>query len=257
MNQALEELQRDAFPAVAASRPSRALGTAVAVAAALMGGCLPAGSGAARLMLLVGGPCTEGGGKVVDKELTEPIRWGGPWRVANRVAGNTDAGLTGGGGKGMQRNCREIAGVAPTGCGGRHAVACPACHMHRTHQPQTVTGNPPPPRPPRSHKDLVKDAAPYYRKAKKFYDAIAAQLVAQGHSMDLFACSLDQVGGPPAVAGPGWGCQAVLLSAAQPCLQPVCWAPWIQGPPVVMGIPQDRGTPLAPCRGCLPRQPRR
>lgn len=46
----------------------------------------------------------------------------------------------------------------------------------------------------RSHKDLAKDAAPYYRKAKKFYDAIAAQLVAQGHSMDLFACSLDQVG---------------------------------------------------------------
>ncbi|EFN51277.1 hypothetical protein CHLNCDRAFT_141205 [Chlorella variabilis] len=77
VNQALEELQRDAFPAVAASRPSRALGTAVAVAAALMGGCLPAGSGAGRLMLLVGGPCTEGSGKVVDKELTEPIRWGG------------------------------------------------------------------------------------------------------------------------------------------------------------------------------------
>lgn len=72
--QALDELQRDAFPAVAASRPSRALGTAVAVAAALMSGCLPAGSGAGRLMLLVGGPCTEGGGKVVDKELTEPIR---------------------------------------------------------------------------------------------------------------------------------------------------------------------------------------
>lgn len=119
VNQALEELQRDAFPAVAASRPSRALGTAVQVAAALMGGCLPAGGGAGRLMLLVGGPCTEGSGKVVDKELTEPIR---------------------------------------------------------------------------SHKDLVKDAAPYYRKAKKFYDAIAAQLVAQGHSMDLFACSLDQVG---------------------------------------------------------------
>ena len=54
----------------------------------------------------------------------------------------------------------------------------------------------PPPVPPpacRSHKDLAKDAAPYYRKAKKFYDAIAVQLVSQGHSMDLFACSLDQV----------------------------------------------------------------
>lgn len=89
VNQALEELQRDAFPAVAASRPSRALGTAVAVAAALMGGCLPAGSGAARLMLLVGGACTEGGGKVVDKELTEPIRWG-PMRTQGLWA---EAGL--------------------------------------------------------------------------------------------------------------------------------------------------------------------
>jgi protein transport protein SEC23 len=79
VGQALEELQRDAFPAVGASRPSRALGTAVQVAAALMGGCLPAGSGAGRMMLLVGGPCTEGGGKVVDKELTEPIRWVGGW----------------------------------------------------------------------------------------------------------------------------------------------------------------------------------
>ncbi len=72
--QTLDELQRDAFPAVAASRPARALGTAVQVAAAMMGGCLPAGSGAARLILLVGGACTEGGGKVVDKELSEPLR---------------------------------------------------------------------------------------------------------------------------------------------------------------------------------------
>ena len=40
----------------------------------MRGGCLPAGSGAGRLILLVGGACTEGGGKVVDKELSEPIR---------------------------------------------------------------------------------------------------------------------------------------------------------------------------------------
>ncbi len=44
------------------------------MATALAGGCLPAGAGAARLLLLVGGPCTEGAGKVVDKELMEPIR---------------------------------------------------------------------------------------------------------------------------------------------------------------------------------------
>ena len=47
---------------------------AVQVAAAMMAACLPSGSCAARLMLLVGGPATEGPGKVVDKELHEPIR---------------------------------------------------------------------------------------------------------------------------------------------------------------------------------------
>ena len=72
---ALEELQRDAFPAVPAHRPARCLGTALQVAAALAGGCLPPGGSSARLMLLVGGPCTEGSGKVVEKELSEPIRW--------------------------------------------------------------------------------------------------------------------------------------------------------------------------------------
>lgn len=45
----------------------------------------------------------------------------------------------------------------------------------------------------RSHKDLDKDAAPYYKKAVKFYDSIAKQLVAQGHVLDLFASALDQV----------------------------------------------------------------
>lgn len=119
IGQAVEELQRDAFPAVSEHRPARCTGTAVAVTTALMGGCLPAGSGSGRMLLMVGGPCTEGGGKVVDKELTEPIR---------------------------------------------------------------------------SHKDLNKDAAPHYRKARKFYDTIAQQLVAQSHSLDVYACSLDQVG---------------------------------------------------------------
>lgn len=47
--------------------------------------------------------------------------------------------------------------------------------------------------PVRSHKDLDKDAAPYYKKAVKFYDSIAKQLVTQGHVLDLFASALDQV----------------------------------------------------------------
>ncbi len=43
-------------------------------AAAMMGGCLLAGTCQARLLLFVGGPSTEGLGKVVDSELGEPIR---------------------------------------------------------------------------------------------------------------------------------------------------------------------------------------
>jgi hypothetical protein len=41
--------------------------------------------------------------------------------------------------------------------------------------------------------DLAKDGAAHYRKAKKFYDTVAAELIAHGHCMDIFACSLDQV----------------------------------------------------------------
>lgn len=44
------------------------------VATCLMGACLPAGSCMGRLMLFVGGPATEGPGRVVEKELSEPIR---------------------------------------------------------------------------------------------------------------------------------------------------------------------------------------
>lgn len=47
--------------------------------------------------------------------------------------------------------------------------------------------------PLRSHKDLDKDAAPFYKKAEKFYDGLANQLVNQGHVLDLFASALDQV----------------------------------------------------------------
>ena len=47
--------------------------------------------------------------------------------------------------------------------------------------------------PVRSHKDLDKDAAPYFKKAVKFYDSLAKQLVSQGHVLDLFASALDQV----------------------------------------------------------------
>ena len=49
--------------------------TMIQVAAGMMAGCLPAGSCAARIMLFAGGPPTVGSGKVVDMELTEPIRY--------------------------------------------------------------------------------------------------------------------------------------------------------------------------------------
>ena len=46
----------------------------------------------------------------------------------------------------------------------------------------------------RSHKDIAQDKAPLFTKAKKKYDAIANQLCANGYSLDVFACALDQVG---------------------------------------------------------------
>ena len=41
--------------------------------------------------------------------------------------------------------------------------------------------------------DLAKDAAPLFKKALRFYDGLAADLVKQSHSLDVFACALDQV----------------------------------------------------------------
>jgi hypothetical protein len=41
--------------------------------------------------------------------------------------------------------------------------------------------------------DLAKDRAQHYKKARRFFDGVAAQLVQQQHSLDVFACALDQV----------------------------------------------------------------
>ncbi|KAF8118389.1 hypothetical protein N665_0005s0152 [Sinapis alba] len=48
--------------------------------------------------------------------------------------------------------------------------------------------------PIRSHKDIDKDSAPYYHEAVEFYEKLAKQLVHQGHVLDVFASSVDQVG---------------------------------------------------------------
>lgn len=46
----------------------------------------------------------------------------------------------------------------------------------------------------RSHSDIVKDKARHTRRAKKFYDGLAQRAAACGHAVDLFCCSIDQVG---------------------------------------------------------------
>ena len=40
--------------------------------------------------------------------------------------------------------------------------------------------------------DLAKDRAPHYKRARRFFDGVAAQLVQQQQSLDVFACALDQ-----------------------------------------------------------------
>ncbi|KAJ0793226.1 putative protein transport protein Sec23 [Helianthus annuus] len=111
----LEELGTDQWPVVPGNRALRCTGVALSVAAGLLGACLP-GTGA-RIVALVGGPCTEGPGSIVSKDLSDPVR---------------------------------------------------------------------------SHKDLDKDAAPFFRKAVQFYEELAKQMVNQGHVLDLFASALDQ-----------------------------------------------------------------
>ncbi|XP_076915489.1 protein transport protein SEC23 E-like [Bidens hawaiensis] len=113
----LEELGTDQWPVVPGNRSLRCTGVALSVAAGLLGACLPGTGG--RIVALVGGPCTEGPGSIVSKDLSDPVR---------------------------------------------------------------------------SHKDLDKDAAPYFRKAVQYYEGLAKQMVDQGHVLDLFASALDQVG---------------------------------------------------------------
>ena len=68
----LEELSRDAFPALPDCRPARCTGTAVAVAATLLAST--ASAAPARALLFVGGAATDGGGQVVGKDLEQAVR---------------------------------------------------------------------------------------------------------------------------------------------------------------------------------------
>ena len=42
--------------------------------------------------------------------------------------------------------------------------------------------------------DLAKDGAAHYQPARRYYDSLALQLSQQEHALDVYACSLDQVG---------------------------------------------------------------
>jgi protein transport protein SEC23 len=46
----------------------------------------------------------------------------------------------------------------------------------------------------RSHKDLDKDTCEFWRPAVAFYEGIAATMVAHSHTLDIFACALEQSG---------------------------------------------------------------
>lgn len=68
----LGELQRDPWPVSQGKRPLRATGTALSIAVGLLECTYP--NTGARVMMFLGGPCSQGPGQVLDDELKHPIR---------------------------------------------------------------------------------------------------------------------------------------------------------------------------------------
>mmetsp|Transcript_13619 Transcript_13619/g.42836 ORF Transcript_13619/g.42836 Transcript_13619/m.42836 type:complete len:785 (-) Transcript_13619:227-2581(-) len=68
----LEELQRDPYFVKSDRRPARGTGAALALATGLLESSLPGSPG--RLLVFLGGPCTIGPGKIVNRDLKEGIR---------------------------------------------------------------------------------------------------------------------------------------------------------------------------------------
>lgn len=68
----IEELQRDPWPVPSDHRPLRSVGTAMSVAVGLLESTFP--NTGARIMLFLGGPCTQGPGMTVSALLNDPIR---------------------------------------------------------------------------------------------------------------------------------------------------------------------------------------
>ncbi|GFY82238.1 Sec23/Sec24 protein transport family protein [Actinidia rufa] len=136
LNSLLDELGTDQWPVPPGNRSLRCTGVALSIAGGLLGAC-SAGT-AARIIALVGGPCTEGPGTEYSlKFLPSSVK--------------------------ARKYCHKIVSKDLSD-------------------------------PARSHKDLDKDAAPYFKKAAQFYDELAKQLVSQGHVLDVYASALDQVG---------------------------------------------------------------
>ena len=68
----LGELQRDPWPVPQGKRHLRSTGTALSIAVGLLESLYP--NSGARIMLFMGGPCTQGPGMICDEELKVPIR---------------------------------------------------------------------------------------------------------------------------------------------------------------------------------------
>jgi len=48
--------------------------------------------------------------------------------------------------------------------------------------------------PIRSHHDIETDNAPYLKKATRYYEQLSHQAANNGHTIDIYACALDQTG---------------------------------------------------------------
>lgn len=68
----LGELGRDPWPLGVGKRPLRSSGVALSLAVGLLEVTYP--NTGARVMLFLGGPCSQGPGQVVNDELKQPIR---------------------------------------------------------------------------------------------------------------------------------------------------------------------------------------
>lgn len=67
------ELQRDPWPVPQGNRFLRSTGVALSIAIGLLE-CTYSNTGA-RVMLFVGGPCSQGPGQVLNNDLKQPIRY--------------------------------------------------------------------------------------------------------------------------------------------------------------------------------------